>query len=210
MAPRLFVLLLALPSWAGAAFDYNQDVLPVLQTHCFQCHGEEKQKGDLRLDTLSSDLLTDRRAAERWHDVQEALQLGEMPPEDEPELGDQERRALLGWISQELDKAVDAQRNTSGRPTVRRLNRVEYQNTMIELLGIETDYTKNFPPEALSHDGFQNNGATLQMSDLQLGFYLEAAREGLRKAIVTGERPETFQHTITKSVKDKGPIKLNL
>ena len=64
-----------------AAADYNTDVRPLLQKHCFGCHGEEKQKGKLRLNTLSPDLLNDRPAAETWHDVLDVLNLGEMPPE---------------------------------------------------------------------------------------------------------------------------------
>src|SRR5688500_3056231 len=30
--------------------DYESDIKPILQRHCFGCHGEEKQKGGLRLD----------------------------------------------------------------------------------------------------------------------------------------------------------------
>ena len=29
---------------------------PFLKTHCFECHGSEKQKGELRFDTLGSNL----------------------------------------------------------------------------------------------------------------------------------------------------------
>ena len=37
---------------AGAAgvMEYERDVRPVLERHCFSCHGPEKQKGGLRLD----------------------------------------------------------------------------------------------------------------------------------------------------------------
>ncbi|MDP6763906.1 MAG: PSD1 and planctomycete cytochrome C domain-containing protein [Planctomycetota bacterium] len=31
--------------------DYARDVHPILADHCLRCHGEKKQKGDLRLDT---------------------------------------------------------------------------------------------------------------------------------------------------------------
>ncbi len=194
------VFFSARPSWA---IDYNADVRPILETHCFKCHGEKKQKGKLRLDNLSSDLVTDRAAAERWHDARDALNLGEMPPEEEPELSSEKRKVLVGWINQEIDALVAAKKNTDGRVVLRRLNRTEYQNTMEDLLGIKTDYAKNLPPEGLSEDGFRNNGSALQISDLQLEYYLEAAREGLRMAIVTGPRPEVHRHEITKSIKDK-------
>jgi hypothetical protein len=41
------------------------------------------------------------------------------------------------------------------------------------------------------------------MSDLQLEYYLESARKGLAKAIVTGSRPKFFEKEFTVSVNDK-------
>ncbi|MDA0812948.1 MAG: DUF1592 domain-containing protein [Verrucomicrobia bacterium] len=194
--------LLASTAWADTIV-YPSQVRPILEAHCFKCHGEKKQKGKLRLDTLSAELTEDRRAAEHWHDVRDALNLGEMPPEEEPELALEDRRVLVAWINQEIDALLEAKHSTGGRVVLRRLNRAEYQNTMRDLLGIDTDYAKNLPPEGFSEDGFRNNGSALQMSDLQLEYYLNAAREGLRKAIVTGPRPETFSLKFEKTHKDK-------
>ena len=200
----LFTLnTLFLSAAAAGPIDFQSEVRPILAANCFKCHGEEKQKAKLRLDTLSADLSNDRPAAERWHDVRHALQLGEMPPEEEPDLADRDRQVLVAWIDQEIEALVAARKNTDGRVVLRRLNRTEYQNTMRDLLGIDTDFAKNLPPDGRSEDGFQNDGSTLQMTDLQLDYYLEAARDGLRKAIVSGPRPEVFNHTFTKSSKDK-------
>jgi hypothetical protein len=196
-----FFLLPALV--AAGPIDYGSQVKPVLQAHCFKCHGEQEQKGDLRLDTLSSNFAQDRRAAERWHDVRDAINLGEMPPEDEPDLSSQDRRLLTTWIDDQIEALAASEKSTAGQVVLRRLNRVEYQNTMRDLLGIETDYAKNLPPEGLSEDGFRNNGLTLQMSALQLEYYLQAARDGLSKAIVTGGQPEVFRHQFSNSIKDK-------
>ena len=111
---------------------------------------------------------------------------------------------MLGtWSDQEIDALLKARKNTDGRVVLRRLNRVEYQNTMSDLLGIEADFSRNLPPEGLSKDGFRNNGSVLQMSDLQLEYYLAAARDGLRKAIVTGPEPEVFRYQSVKTVRDK-------
>lgn len=43
-------LLLLAASTAGAAVDFAREVMPILQKHCYDCHGAEKQKGGLRLD----------------------------------------------------------------------------------------------------------------------------------------------------------------
>ena len=185
------------------AIHFEKQVRPILKKHCFKCHGEKKQKGDLRLDTLSGDLSKDRVAAEAWHDVQNALNLSEMPPKKEDSLLPAELRTVTSWITQEIDALVASQKGTGGRIVLRRLNKTDYQNTMRDLLGIEMDYAKNLPPETLSEDGFRNNGTTLQMSDLQLEYYLESARKGLAKAIVTGSRPKFFEEEFTLSVNDK-------
>jgi hypothetical protein len=35
---------------------YAKDIRPILETSCFRCHGEERQKGGLRLDSLEAAL----------------------------------------------------------------------------------------------------------------------------------------------------------
>ena len=194
---------LTMASEPSGVVDFRSDVFPILERHCFKCHGPEKQKSDVRLDTLSTDMTKDRRAAETWHDVQHALNLGEMPPDDEPELSSEERQILVAWIDREIKLAIAAGRNTSGEVVLRRLNRVEYRNTMSDLLGIAADYGANLPPDTPSEAGFKNNGAALSMSPLQLEYYLDAARKGLSHAIVTGPKPEQFTQVIAKSASDK-------
>lgn len=44
-------LLAGLATPAFAKVDFAKDVLPILQKNCIECHGPEKQKGKLRLDT---------------------------------------------------------------------------------------------------------------------------------------------------------------
>ncbi len=55
---------------------------PFLREHCFKCHGPDKQKGDVRLDTLAPP--ADAKMHEMWKTVLEKITLGEMPPEEEP------------------------------------------------------------------------------------------------------------------------------
>lgn len=183
----------------GGDIDFHKDIHPLLQTYCFRCHGSDKQEGNLRLDNLSIAILEDRAAAEHWHEVLNAVQKGEMPPLDEPQLTSDELARLTDWLNQSLKMAADAQRTTGGRSILRRLNRTEYQNTMQELLGLEMDYARDLPPDALSADGFQNNGDALQMSSLQLEYYLSTARRALDRVIVQGARPAALDHTFTAS-----------
>src|SRR2546421_2809700 len=47
---RVLLLAVALPAMAEQPMDFDRDVRPILEQHCFKCHGPEKQKGGLRLD----------------------------------------------------------------------------------------------------------------------------------------------------------------
>ncbi|QOV89568.1 DUF1553 domain-containing protein [Humisphaera borealis] len=40
-------------SSAAAQVDFDREIRPILENRCVECHGEKKQKGDLRLDTKS-------------------------------------------------------------------------------------------------------------------------------------------------------------
>ncbi len=198
---RLVALALcALPLLADT---FSESVAPILARRCVQCHGPVAQNAGVRLDTLSSDLISDRRAAETWHDVRNALNRGQMPPKGAPGLTSDERDDLMGWLNAEIERAVKAGRATGGEVVMRRLNRFEYQNTMRDLLGLDLDYSKNLPPDEFSPDGFQNNGAALRMSALQLEYYLDAARRGLRRTIVEGPAPPVYSFQADETVEDK-------
>jgi hypothetical protein len=153
----------------------------------------------VRLDTLSGDLLNDRVAAEMWHEVLNVLNTAEMPPADEPQLTAAELETLTTQIRRQLQAADEANRATAGRVVMRRLNRVEYQNTMQDLIGIDMDYAGDLPPDAISSDGFTNNGQSLQMSAIQLEYYLANARRALDRAIVSGEAPRVTRQEWTES-----------
>ena len=201
---RLSLILMVLLSFgAGADEVYQVDVLPVLQKHCFGCHGPKKQKGEIRLDQLDSDLVKGK-STETWHDALNMLNLGEMPPEDEPQLSPEERRILVGWLTKELRRAADARRNTGNGVVMRRLNRAEYQNTMTDLLGFEINYSEDLPSDARSPEGFKNNGASLGMTALQVENYLKIARKALDFVLVEGEQEE---REITELDRNKGAIK---
>ncbi len=176
---------------------FERDVLPILQTHCIRCHGPEVQEANVRLDNLSVDLSENRAATESWHEVLNALQANEMPPPDEVPLSSEDLTTVTQWVSKSIQAALAERRKTDGRVVVRRLNRVEYQHTMQDLLGLEMDYSRDLPPDAVSADGFRNNGRSLQMSSLQLEYYLATARRAMDRVIVQGEQPPAIHHTFT-------------
>ena len=44
------------PASKQAGVTYDKDIKPVFEKSCFKCHGSEKQKGKLRLDSLDAAL----------------------------------------------------------------------------------------------------------------------------------------------------------
>ena len=181
------------------AQQFKNEIRPILAKHCFQCHGSDKQESKIRFDTLSTNLIENRPAAETWHDALTSLDLGEMPPDDQPDLSPVEHEKLTTWIRQRLKEAEASKTPNIGSVVLRRLNRIEYQNTMVDLLGVDLAYSTNLPPDTPSEQGFQNNGGALTISPMALEFYLAAARDGLSKAIVTGPPPQIFNEPVSLS-----------
>ncbi len=179
-------------------------VRPLLKDYCHSCHGPAVQQANLRLDNLSADLVDDRRATEIWRNVLNKLRRGEMPPKGAPHPGPEQRDGAVAVLGAAIDRALEQRRGTEGRTVLRRLNRTEYQNTMTDLLGYEMDYARDVPPDSLSRDGFRNNASSLRMTAIQLEYYLEAAREAMKRVIVTGPAPVAeFRYTFTESNLDR-------
>src|SRR5213593_2918768 len=49
-------LLPTLPVAMAEPVDFMRDVRPILEKHCYECHGEKKQKSGLRLDVKAAAL----------------------------------------------------------------------------------------------------------------------------------------------------------
>ncbi len=194
------MVILCVPVFAqNPSRTFLREVLPILEEKCIRCHGAERQESMIRLDTLSTNLMSDRSVAEDWHEVLQVIDAAEMPPEDEPPLSEEQYERLSGWVRQTLERYVEATAKQNGRVVHRRLNRVEYQNTMSDLLGLEMNYSMDLPPDSPSVDGFKNNGLALQMSALQMEYFIATARQALDRVIIAGPAPNQFEHEFKES-----------
>jgi hypothetical protein len=86
--------------------------------------------------------------------------------------------------------ASASRRAAEGRAVMRRLNRVEYENTVRDLLGVEIDLKDLLPVDASAH-GFDNGGEALHSSSFLMERYLDAADAALNAAIADGPKPQT-------------------
>ena len=154
-----------------------------LSRYCLGCHGSNEQKGDRRFDNLPTTVGIDVAIGERWQEVLHQLQLGEMPPSDEQQPTDDERRAMVAWIEAQVTQAQTIAQDRGGQVVHRRLNRAEYVNTIKDLFGFDGDFdpTTSFPGDE-ELEGFRNIGSALRTSRHHLEQYLTAADEVLEQA----------------------------
>jgi mono/diheme cytochrome c family protein len=160
---------------------------PFLTRHCQECHRGEKPKGDFLVDRLGSDFADDAVRG-RWLTVLKRIRAGEMPPKSKPRPPEKEVQALTAWIRTRAEAAETARRSTQGRVVLRRLNRVEYENTVRDLLGVQVELKESLPLDTPAH-GFDNIGEALHVSSFLMERYLEAAEKALNVAIANGPRP---------------------
>lgn len=176
------------------------EVRPLLKDYCYSCHGPAVQLANLRLDDLSGNVAEDRRTTEIWRNILNRLRRGEMPPKGAPHPDLAQRENVVAVLRTATDRVLEERRSTEGRTVLRRLNRTEYQRTMTDLFGYEMDYARDIPPDSLSRDGFRNNGSSLRMTGIQLEYYLNAARDAMKRVIVTEPPPILeMRYTFTES-----------
>lgn len=175
---------------------FTKTIEPILQRSCVQCHGDETEEGNIRIDTLDPNLVQGKDV-DWWLEVLAVLSNGEMPPPDEVELADVDRSTVISWLSRELQLASSVRRATGGHSSFRRMTRYEYNYALQDILGLSFDFAKDLPPEPASEDGFQNSSELLHMTVVQFETYRQLARTALRRATVRGERPPVLHWGIT-------------
>lgn len=170
---------------------FDDQIRPFLVKHCQECHGTDKPKGNFSVDKLSADF-ADGTNRERWQKVLKRVRTGEMPPKAKPRPPENEARALFDWIGDRTVAAAAARRTAEGRVVLRRLNRIEYENTVRDLLGVEVSLKDQLPQDG-SAEGFDNVGAALHTSSFLMERYLDAADTALNLATANQSRPPTIK-----------------
>jgi cytochrome c5 len=159
----------------------------LFELYCHTCHAVAKPKGDFRVDTLSYDF-ADKENRDKWLNVVEQLRAGTMPPKGKPRPTADDLKAATDWIDTRVGAAQTAQHSTQGRAIMRRLNSIEYMNTVRDLLGVEVEL-KDVLPVDLATGGFDTSSELLHVSSHLLDNYLEAAEMVLEAAVASAPRP---------------------
>ena len=151
----------------------------VLDRYCITCHNQRLLTGNLALDGI--DVGHVGADAEVWEKVLQKLRTQAMPPPRRPRPDAATYGAFATWLETALDRAAAAEPNP-GRPTIHRLNRLEYTNAIRDLLDLEIDTATMLPADDLAY-GFDNNADILTVAPGLLERYMSAARRIARLAV---------------------------
>ncbi|MEM6470635.1 MAG: DUF1592 domain-containing protein [Planctomycetota bacterium] len=166
-----------------------RDVMPFLQRHCSDCHGDGADAGGFELSTLTS-RLDSEGSFDAWQLVHDRIESGEMPPADAERPDAEEISAALAPISLSLTSHQREFQSKFGRVTSRRLNAIQFETTLSDLFQTPLDIADLLPEDA-SEEGFSTVGSALNVSSVQMEAYLEAIDAAIDQSIRFIERPET-------------------
>lgn len=160
-----------------------------LETHCFDCHDSTTKKGGLNLEALP--IQFDAAGPfEIWVQVHDRIAAGEMPPKSR--LGRptaKETADALSLLDDRLHKSDAARVAKTGRALFRRLSAQEYENALRDLLHLPGLRIKPLLPEDESRHGYDKIGQALDLSNVHLNQFMDAADLALTSAIATRSTP---------------------
>lgn len=181
--------------------DASEELASFIKANCLDCHTGEDSEAGLDLKSLQINL-NDPKIFSQWVKVLDRVDRGEMPPQDADQPEKSERDAFIAAARTVLTEANLAKQARDGRVQYRRLNRVEYENTLRDLLKLPNLEVSKMLPADNSADGFDNVGSALDLSYIQISRYLEAANHALDKAMVLTPQPN--QQTTMLDAKTNG------
>ena len=175
--PRLlFACLLSTSLLAGPPTAF-------LEQHCYDCHDAETKKGDLDLTTLT----IDAQHVDLLIKVHDAVERGEMPPKKKKQPAEAEKAAFVKELDAKL--MVMTAPAPGGRVRLRRMTRVEFQNTLQDLLALPRLDVVGLLPADGRVAGYDKIGGALDISPAHLAAYEEAVEKALDAAIATRSTP---------------------
>ncbi len=175
--------------------DFLTDIRPILEFYCFDCHGYDETEGGIDLLALDeAGKVYEQR--KDWEKALKQAKAGSMPPDGEEAPSSEERELIISWIHEKLSYIDPNKPVDPGRVTVRRLNRIEYDNTINDLFEIHSTFSSAFPDDGVGY-GFDNIGDVLTISPIAMERYLDAAEKVTEILFSAGKRVELDRNTFT-------------
>jgi hypothetical protein len=178
----LFATLTSSVQAEDLAPDFAKVGRTFIEKHCLECHNNSEPQAELTLEPYQNamDVAKGRKAFEK---VMKMVVAGEMPPQEKPRPDAAEVERFAEHINAIFEHAARHAKPDPGRVTMRRLNRLEYRNTIADLIGVDFDPTEDFPADDVGH-GFDHIGDVLSVSPVLMERYLAAAESIVNRAIL--------------------------
>ncbi len=183
------------PQEEAALLHFKKVVAPVLEEHCYECHGDGAKKGGLALDELNTPQQI-LHNPEVWLKVLRNTRSHIMPPPDSEPPTSAQQLALEDWIKTGAF-GLDPTQSDPGRVTVRRLNRTEYRNTIRDLTGVDFDTEHGLAADDIGY-GFDNIGDVLTLSPMRMEKLLSAAQAVVKQGVPADATAITEQMILGK------------
>jgi cytochrome c553 len=162
-----------------------EDIKRLFEKHCYRCHNDEKQKGDIRLDNVKLDFARER---ELWDKIEEQIITNEMPPK-KPFLSDEQRLKVTDWINAQKENVDWSAHRQAGHVTLPMLNRDEYENTVRALFNdgglkkhlTHIDFFKSLSDDGVGDSGFSSDrdSPSLAMTSSRMEKYIRITEDVL-------------------------------
>src|ERR1700722_12364463 len=140
MKPSVFagIVLLFLSPCAHAA-GLPKSTSAFIQSHCFDCHDADSARAVFRIDLLTDDFTAGNNAG-LWNEVMNKINSGQMPPKKKARPDAKEAFAVASWVAERLHETELAAQGAGGRVPMRRMNRVEYANSVRDLFFLDDNF----------------------------------------------------------------------
>ncbi len=161
---------------------FDQQIKPLLDKYCANCHGSLNPRAGLNLVQFT-EVTGIQRDQTTWRKALGRIRDASMPPPGMPHPTADQRDRLAMWLTGTLNGADDSLiPKNPGSVLIHRLTRMEYNNTVRDLFGVDWKPADRFPADGGGGAGFDNNSSTLFVPPILMERYLQAAGEILDRA----------------------------
>lgn len=165
---------------ADARDAFKKTVTPFVKEYCMDCHGNRRTKGGLNFEPALKNP-GESSASRKWQQAIANVSAHDMPPEDADQPPEEERKRFL----ESLGKAKYLSAKDPGPFIIRRLTKMEYGNTLRDLLGVDPTVAQELPDE-VAGQGYLNS-----LSPMQTEQYLAIANTVLDRVLAPPGKPAT-------------------
>ncbi|HVJ45793.1 MAG TPA: DUF1587 domain-containing protein, partial [Luteolibacter sp.] len=191
----LLVAFSATSAFADQPLPSAEKLKPILSKYCTDCHGGSKPEAGLKFTEPSA------IEPDHWFRILEQIESGKMPPEDEEQPSAAQRATISKWIKGDLSDVLLDRQKEIGRAGFRRLNRIEYANSLFDLTGIRPQVEDILPSDGRV-DGYDKIAAAVPLSSEATLGYMKIADEVLDK--VLKNTPPDSERTVRAMAVESG------